>query len=123
MDAFIPYEDPAHAATARSCALRWLLAEDVLDAGAVAHQFGISSEAIQAVRDGAPLLVSDARAIQIDRMVATQSLLLEGYSPDRMTAWFKTPLPTLHDRSAVELLSGSDDATATVLEAAEAWMA
>lgn len=122
MDATIHYDDAAQAAGARSTALRWLLATDVLDGSAVSRQFSLTSEALDAVRAGAPLIVASERAAQIDRLVATQSLLLDGYSSPRMADWFRTPLPALKGRCAVDLLAGEVDMTSDVLEAAEAWM-
>lgn len=122
MDAFIHYADAAQAATARSNALRWLLEADVLQADAMSRQFQLNAGSIDAIRDGAPLLVPGEQATRIDRMVATQSLLLDGYSPGRMADWFRTPMPSLGGRSAGEMLSVDRDATSDVLEAAEAWM-
>jgi hypothetical protein len=123
MDASIPYADPAQAAAARSCALRWLLAKGVVDDAGAMRQFRLAPEAIGAVLDGAPLLVHDGRARQIDRLVATQSLLLDGYSSDAMAAWFTSRIPGLDGRAASDLLAAEVDATPRLLEAAAAWMA
>lgn len=122
MDASIGYTDAAQAAAARSTALRWMLESDVIDDGSLSRQFGLTAQAIDAVRDGSPLLVESAKAAQIDRLVATQSLLLDGYSPARMADWFRTPMPAFDGRSARDLLIQDSDATPQVLEVAEAWM-
>lgn len=122
MDAAINYADAAQAAAARSGALRWLLDAEVIGEAAIAHQFHLNGEAIEAVRDGTPLLVGSDKAVRIDRMVATQSLLLDGYSPGRMAEWFRAPLPSLGGRCASDVLAKDDDATSDVLEAAESWM-
>lgn len=122
MHATIRYDDAAQAAGARSTALRWMLTSDVLDDAAVSRQFNLTAQAVEAVRDGSPLLVENARAAQIDRLVATQSLLLDGYSPPRMAEWFRTSLPGLDGRCARDLLAEDGDMTPRVLEAAEAWM-
>ncbi len=122
MDASIQYADASQAATARSSALRWLLDADVLDARTMSRQFDLNPGAVDAVRDGSPLLVAHEKAVRIDRIVATQSLLLDGYSPGRMAEWFRSPLPSLGGRCASDVLSGERDGTSDVLEAAEAWM-
>ena len=123
MDATIHYEDAGQAATARSTALRWLMTSEVLHGETIARQFGLTPTALDAVKDGAPLLVTGARAAQIDRLVATQSLLLDGYTSKRMAQWFRTPLAALDGRCASDLLETTADGTSDMLEAAEAWMA
>jgi hypothetical protein len=122
MDASIGYTDPVQAAAARSTALRWMLESDVVDDGSLSRQFGLTAQAVDAVRDGSPLLVESARAAQIDRLVAVQSLLLDGYSSARMADWFRAPMPGLDGLSARDLLTGDADGTPQVLEVAEAWM-
>ena len=122
MDASIGYTDARQAAVARSAALRWMLECDVVDDGSLSRQFGLTPEAVGAVRDGSPLLVESARAAQIDRLVAAQSLLLDGYSPGRMADWFRTPMAGLEGCSARDVLNRETDGTPQVLEVAEAWM-
>jgi len=122
MDASIGYTDAQQAAVARSAALRWMLESDVVDDGSLARQFGLTAQTVDAVRDGAPILVGSVRAAQIDRLVATQSLLLDGYSPGRMADWFRTSLPGLEGRTARDLLLEDADGTSLILEVAEAWM-
>jgi len=122
MDASIGYTDVRQAAIARSVALRWMLESDVVDDDSLARQFGLTAQTVDAVRDGSPILVGSVRAAQIDRLVAAQSLLLDGYSPARMADWFRTSLPGLEGRSARDLLLGDTDGTSRILEVAEAWM-
>ncbi|MFZ3481687.1 hypothetical protein [Sphingomonas sp. 3-13AW] len=122
MDATIHYADAAEAAVTRSRALRWLLDWDVLGEQSMSRQFHLTQDALEAVRDGAPLLVTTERAVQIDRMVATQSLLSDGYTPAKMAQWFKAGIVPLDGRSSVELLSSDTDGTTEVLAAAHTWM-
>ena len=119
----IPYADTHQAAASRSAALRWFLKEKVISKEGISRQFHLSPESVMEIEEGTPVLMTDDLAMRVDRIVAAQSVLLEGYSPGAMAAWFLTAMPALDGKRPSDLLTSDIDATEKVLKVAAAWMA
>lgn len=94
-----------------------------VDHDVAARLLGTDVAEIVAVLEGRGSRTPWARS-RIEAVIATQSLLLSGYSPDAMEAWYREPSPMLDGRSPLDRMNDGDpSANGDILAAAYARIA
>lgn len=118
----IPFYSVRDEAIARRACLSFLIDRDILSPAEAAVILRVEPRVIDALLMTDPVILDVHAVATMDHLMATMSLLLDGYTPDRMAQWFTTPMKALDDATPARVMGATTDGAQRVLAHAEAWM-
>lgn len=118
----ITFDSVREEAIARRACLSFLMERDIIAPAEAAVILRVDPRMIDAILAAEPVILDIHAVATMERLMATMSLLLDGYTPDRMAQWFTTPMKALGDVTPARVMKTTPDGAQRVLAHAEAWM-